>query len=130
MAISDKDLAGDFTIGAYNDVPLWAGDAEVITDDDYVVASGQGVVPKYSVMALLSGKLVKHAPAAADGSQTAVGILTQAVNATLADAKVAIYVSGFFNADALVWAAATNTLALRRAAFLGKTIRISDVGLQ
>ena len=130
MAISDKDLAGDSTIGAYVDVPLWAGDAEVITDDGYVVASGQGVVPKYSVVALLGGKLVKHAPAAVDGSQTAVGILTQAVNATVADAKVAIYVSGFFNEAALVWAAATNTLALRRAAFLGKTIRIGDVGLQ
>lgn len=129
MSISDKDLAGDSTIGAYYPIELWAGDADVVTDDGYVVASGQGVVPKYSVVSLVGGKLVKHNPAGADGSQNAMGILTQAVNATAADAKVAIYVSGFFNHVALIWAAATTTLALRRAVFLGSKIIIGQVVL-
>ena len=129
MSISDKDLAGDSITGTFSPIPLWAGDAEVVTDDNYVVASGQGIVPKYTVVSLVSGKLVKHNPAGADGSQTAIGILTQAVNATAADAKVAIYVSGFFNHVALIWAAATSTFALRQAVFTGKTIRIGKVSL-
>ena len=129
MSISDKDLAGDSTIGTFSPIPLWAGDATIVTDDNYVVASGQGIVPKYSVVGLVGGKLVKHNPAGVDGSQNAIGILTQAVNATAADAKVAIYVSGFFNHLALTWAAATSTFALRQAVFVGKNIRIGKVGL-
>lgn len=131
MAITDKDLAADATVGSYSPTQLFAGDVDVISDDGRVVASGQGVLPKYSVVAVLTstGKLVKHAPAAADGSQVAVGITTQAVNTTSGDQKVAIYVAGYFNVAALTWAAATSTLALQKAAFARTSINVGAVRL-
>ena len=52
------------------------------------IASGQGVVPAGQVLGKVtaSGKLVKYSNAAADGSQTAIGILYGSVDATSADA--------------------------------------------
>ena len=131
MAIVDKDLAAGAIEGTFSPTQLLAGDAEVNTDDGYVVANGQGVVPKYSVVAVLtaSGKLVKHNPAGADGSQNAIGITTQAVNAAAADQHVAIYVGGVFNHEALTWAAATDTLAKRKAVFARTPIQIGSVRL-
>jgi hypothetical protein len=132
MPIVDKDLAaGVDVVGSTDPIQLFAGDKEIVTDDNYVVANGQGVLPKYSVVAILtsSGKLVKHVPGASDGSQIAVGITTQKVDATSADAKVAIYKSGFFNHLALTWHANTNTLALRKAVFERTPIAIGSVRL-
>lgn len=132
MTIRDKDLVAGFTSeGSYSPTQLFAGDSDVVTDDGYVVASGQGVVPKYSVVAILtaSGKLVKHNPAGNDGSQFAIGITTQAANATSADAKVAIYKAGYFNHAALTWNASTTTLALRKAVFERTSVNIGSVRL-
>lgn len=124
--VIDKDLAAGGVANSFDPVQLFAGDSPVNTDDGYVVASGQGVVPKYSVVAVLtsSGKLVKHAPAASDGSQNAIGITTQRVDATSADQKVAIYTAGTFNHNALVWNAASDTVAERKAAFARTPIQI------
>lgn len=132
MAIQDKDLVAGFTSqGSYSPTQLFAGDADVVTDDGHVVASGQGVVPKYSVVGIVTatGKLAKHNPGAGDGSQIAVGITTQAVDATSADAKVAIYKAGYFNHAALTWNAATTTLAARKAVFERTPVKIGSVRL-
>lgn len=129
--IVNKDLAAGQIEQSFDRIKLFAGDSPVNTDDGYVVASGQGVTPKYSVVAVLAatGKLVKHNPAGNDGSQFAVGITTQPVDATATDRKVAIYTSGTFNAAALTWNAATDTMAERKAAFARTPIQIGTIRL-
>lgn len=129
--VQDKDLAASAIEGSFDRTKLFAGDSPVNTDDGYVVASGQGAVPKYSVVAVLTatGKLVKHNPAGADGSQNAIGITTQAVDASAADQKVAIYTAGTFNAAALTWNVATDTMAERKAAFARTAIQIGTIRL-
>lgn len=131
MTVVDKDLAAGAIEGSFNRTKLFAGDSPVNTDDGYVVASGQGALPKYSVVGILtaSGKLAKHTPGASDGSQVAVGITTQAVDATSADKKVAIYKSGTFNHAALTWHASTATLAARKAVFERTPIQIGSIRL-
>ena len=130
MQLGVEDLAsgGDIVVGNTPE-NLFAGEAEVVTDDSYVVASGQGVVAKYTVVGKItaSGKLAKHNPGASDGSQVAIGITTQAVDATSADQKVAVYVGGFFNHTALTWHATLTTEAARKAVFERTPVRIGSI---
>lgn len=130
MAIIDKDLAGDDLPASFSPVPLLAGDHDVITEEGII---DTGVLAKYTVLGKITatGKLVALNPAAADGSQVAYGILTQAVDATAADVRAGVYISGFFNDAALVWPvhAAVDTLIERKAAFQGTMIRIGTVRL-
>lgn len=131
MATLDKDLAADSLITPASQTPLLAGDSEIITEEGIV---DTGNLAKYTVVGRVTatGKLVAHAPAASDGSEKAIGILTQAANATSADVKVAIYTGGFFNHEALVWDASLTTLAARQAAFratTGHSIRIGSIRL-
>lgn len=130
MSYPDKDLAAGGTIvGSYAPLDLFAGDADVITEEETVVA-GQGVLAKHTVVGKItaSGKLAVLTPGAVDGSQIAYGILTQAVTAT-ADVGVAVYTGGFFNEAALVWPGAIATLAQRKLAFAGTSIHIGKVRL-
>lgn len=130
MPIVDKDMAKDELVGSFSPVPLFAGDAPVVTEEGIV---DTGVLAKYTVVGKISatGKLVQWAPGAADGSQIAYGILTQAVDATAADVKVGVYTGGFFNDAALVWPAhaSADTLIERQAAFARTPIRIGTVRL-
>lgn len=130
MTIRDKDLASGDLAGTMDNTQLFAGDAKIITEEE-TVASGQGVVAKYTVVGRLtaSGKLAKHTPGASDGSEVAVGILTQAVNATAADVRVAMYTGGFFNHEALTWHASLTTLAARKVVFERTPIKIGAVRL-
>lgn len=134
MAIVDKDLASGLTqIGSFSPTPLHAGDADIVTEEA-TVAAGAGTLAKYTVMGRVTatGKLVKHNPAAVDGSQNAVAILTQGLTAGAADVAVAVYTAGFFNHAALTWDAGVATLAARQAAFratTGHQIRIGSVRL-
>jgi hypothetical protein len=126
-----NDLASGELVTTQTPFHLFAGEAPVITEEAIL---DTGNLAKYTVVGRLSatGKIVAHAPAASDGSENAIGILTQPADATAGDVRVAIYTGGFFNHTALVWAAATNTLALRQAAFrdtTGHTIRIGSVRL-
>lgn len=130
MAYPDKDLAAGGTIvGSYAPSELFAGDADVITEEE-VVAAGQGVLYKHSVMGKVTatGKLVLLTPGAVDGSQVAYGILTQGFDTTT-DVNVAVYTGGFFNHDQLVWPGVIGTLTQRKAAFAGTSIHIGKVRL-
>jgi hypothetical protein len=130
MAYPDKDLAaGGQVVGSYAPLPLFAGDADVVTEEE-VVVTGQ-VLAKLTVVGKVTatGKLTVYTPGAVDGSEKAYGVLTQAADGTLADVNVAAYTAGFFNHDALVWPAAIDTLAERKAAFAGTQIRIGSVRL-
>lgn len=130
MGVVDKDLAGGEVFGAMNVTPLFAGQAPVVTEEAIV---DTGVLAKYTVVGKITatGKVVALNPAASDGSQIAHGILTQAVDATAADVRAAIYTAGFFNDAALVWpvGAAYDTLIERQAAFARTPIRIGTVRL-
>lgn len=126
--MSDKDLAASDLAATMTPFHLFAGDADVITEEGIV---DTGNLAKYTVVGKITatGKLVAHDPAAVDGSQVAYGVLTQAANATAADVRVGVYTSGFFNHAALVWNAAVDTLVKRQIAFQGTDIRLGTVRL-
>ena len=79
--------------------------------DDVVLASGSGVCLCGTILGLVtaSGKYRPWAPAAADGSQTAVAILLQRSDATAADRTVVALTRGTAEvvAQALVWPGGT-----------------------
>lgn len=129
--MTDKDLASGETVGTQTPFHLFAGDSEIITEEAVL---GAGDLAKYTVVGRVAatGKLAVHDPAAVDGTEDAIGILTQAADASGGDVDVAIYTGGFFNHEALVWDATLNTLALRQAEFratTGHSIRIGSVRL-
>jgi hypothetical protein len=121
-------LASGGVLGTYTPIHLFAGEAPVITGAE-TVASGQGVLAQHRVVGRItaSGLLAAHNPGADDGSQVAIGILTQGVDATSANQNVAIYKGGYFNHAALVWHANTDTLVERKQAFDGTPIFIGTV---
>jgi hypothetical protein len=121
----DSDLAANTDVGTYSYTQLFAGEAPILTTD-YPCAAAT-VLAKHAVVAIVSGKIVAHAPAASDGSQIAVGIMCQAKAAQSADKQVSIYTAGCFNAAALVWHADSDTLAERKAAFVRTPIQIEEI---
>lgn len=133
MALPDKDLAAGGTVeGTYAYNQLFAGDQDDVITEEAVVVAGQNLA-KYTVVGRIaaSGKLAVYNPAAVDGTEKAIGILTQAANA-VADTRVAIFTAGFFNHTALVWPAGVATLLARQDAFratTGHQIRIGAIRL-
>lgn len=80
--------------------------------DNAKMASGAGKVEPGTILGKItaSGKFVPHAPAAADGSETAVAIAYAAVDATDADAACVITArDSEVKAAELVYNAATDT---------------------
>jgi hypothetical protein len=133
MSATDKDLASGELVGSQTILPLFAGDAEIVTEE---ATLDTGNLAKYTVVGRLTatGKIVKHDPTVdpVDGSEKAIGVLTQAADATSADKRVAIYTAGFFNHEALVWHASLDTQAKRQKAFrdtTGHQVRIGSVRL-
>lgn len=108
--INDIHMASGPNEEAYVPPQLRAGDGPFNTLP-VTVLTGQ-VLEQYEVVARVtaSGKVVAWDPAGADGSELALGVTCYAVDATAADVEAAIYVSGFFNTDALVWPAAATDL--------------------
>ncbi|MCB1865166.1 MAG: head decoration protein [Chromatiales bacterium] len=107
--------------------PLFAGSAPITTNR---AAGGANVnLAAGTVIALVNDLIVAHDADAVNGSEVAVGILTEALNTVAQPGSwAAYYTGGDFNHEALVWDAALNTLALRRAAFAQTdTIKISAV---
>lgn len=96
---------------------LFAGDADVVTQPITVV-SGQNLALGSVVGRITaSGKITLCDTAAVDGSQTPVGILVNAVDASGGDKAGDIYVGGDFNVDALTWHASFSTDLLKLKAF-------------
>lgn len=131
MAYPDKDLAAGGTIvGSYAPSELFAGEADVTTEEEFVVA-GTGVLEKHLVVAksTLSYGLVPHVPGGNNGTGIAYGILTQAVDASTQTQRVSVYTGGFFNHTALVWYGSLASLEQRKAIFAGTPIHIGNVRL-
>ena len=116
-------LAGNVDLGAYSPVQLFAGSADIVTGNFPVGAN----LAQYQVFAVnAAGKAVPHAPAAADGTEKAVGITLYAVTLS-AGGNVAGYIGGDFNHEVLVWDASLDTLAKRKAAFLRTNIAVKSL---
>lgn len=101
------------------------GDPSKVRTSQATVASGQNLAARAVVAFTAAGKLTAHAPAATDGTEKAVGILVHAIDASAADVVGAYYTAGDFNHSMCVWAAATSTLLLRKAAFAGTGINVA-----
>lgn len=95
-----------------------AGDGEVKTRG-VTIASGNGTIAYLQVLGRITtgGKLAKHNPGAADGSQVAVALAAYPVDATSADVTCEVIVSGEFNTASCVFHADTDTDAEKLAVF-------------
>lgn len=117
-------LAGGVTNTNF-DAPfeLFAGESEIVTDQGQ---AGPAAIVQFTVLGRIAGtgRLVKRVATAVDGSQNAVGIAAQPA---AANAYFPLYVGGVFNHEALVWDAADDTLAERKAAFDGTNIGVRQL---
>lgn len=101
---------------------LFAGESDIVTTQGALVTGVAYVAGQVLGRVTASGLFAKHAPAASDGSEKAIAILAYDVAVPTALKKEAIYVAGVFNMDELAYNAATNTDALKAAAFDGTNI--------
>lgn len=124
---SPNDLAGSRTATPFVPFQLFAGEKEIVTNHGPVAASQN--LAKYQVVAKnANGQLVAHDPSKSDGTEVAVGIMCQPITTEAGENPSApYYVSGFFNAEALVWHASTDTLVKQQAAFAGTEIEIGTL---
>lgn len=117
----EYNQAASGTLGSYVPTQLFAGEVDVVTNNDTVLTGK--VLARYTVLGRItaSKKLVAWDPAATDGSEKPMGILAvpldTSATGTNADTAAPYYVAGGFNHEALVWPAAVSTLAARKAAF-------------
>lgn len=105
---------------SYTPVDLLAGDAEVITGGGTIAAGNN--VAQYTVLGRVaaSGEYVPWNPAATDGSEKAVAIAAEAVDASAAAKACPIYLAGMFNSAVLVFT--NGTAAQQAVAFDGTSI--------
>jgi hypothetical protein len=88
------------------------------------IASGQNLPDKTPLGQITaSGKLVKWAPAASDGSQVAKFITAYAVDASSADTQAQVIKTGTFNPELVNWPAGV-TAAQKLNAFAGTPISL------
>lgn len=126
-AINNNPMAPGIAAEVYVPDQLIAGIVPLVTDNVTIV-SGSGVIKRGTVLGKItaSGKYTTSLTAAADGSQTAVAIAADTVDATSADQIVGVYLSGEFNSNALTlgtgWTVATVTAALRSLGIFIKTL--------
>lgn len=120
-------LASSDSLALAAEVPLFAGSAPITTDR--AVGAAATVLAARTVIALLNDTIVAWNPAAVNGSEIPVGILCEPLDTTAQPGSYApYYTGGYFNEAALVWPAAIDTLAERRAAFSPTgTIKIGTV---
>lgn len=119
-----NQLAGNGTHGGYTPFHLFAGDKEIVTNQFGVPASV--AFAQFEVAAVTAaGVLAKLNPAASDGTQIARVVVAQPIKSSATPPALApAYVGAFFNHEALVWPAALDTLAKRKAAMLGTEIQV------
>lgn len=116
-------IAGNGTHGSFAPFHLFAGEKEIVTSQADVPANV--AFAQFEVAALTSaGVLAKLNPAATDGTQFARVVVAQPVAASATPGKAPYYRSAFFNHEALVWPAALDTLAKRKAAVAGTEIEV------
>mgnify|MGYP001947998560 CR=1 FL=1 len=106
---------------------LFGGEADIVTGTGTIAAGN--TVAQYEVLGQLTatGEYVPYNPAGEDGSQNAVAIANQAIDASAGAVKGPIYLGGVFNPDALVWPEGA-TDAQKATAFSGTNIALRTPG--
>lgn len=111
-------------------IQLFAGSAPVITNR---AQGGTNInLAQYQIIAIVADKIVAYDEAGVDGSEVAAGILCTPMDSRASGGVpgrwAPYYTGGDFNHEVLVWPAAIDTLAERRAVFAHtSTIKISTV---
>jgi hypothetical protein len=101
---------------------LIAGSDSVSTTEG-TIASGENLAANTPLgMVTATGKLVIRAPGAADGSEKAVRMTVNAVDATAGDVSTQLYKTGTFNVDLVELGAAT--AAQKLTCFVGTPISL------
>lgn len=109
-------LAG-YSTDAFTPEQFILSEMDVATES-VTILSGQVLAARTVVgRVTASGKIVICDPAASDGSQNALGILVNAIDATGADKAGSIYIGGNFNRSLCVWHAGFTTDVLKAKAF-------------
>lgn len=101
---------------------LFAGESDIVSTQGVLLEGVAYVAGQVLGRVTATGKFAKHDPGAATGIEKAIAILAYDVAVPTVDKKEAIYVGGVFNIDELTFNAATNTDALKAAAFDGTNI--------
>lgn len=113
-------VAGNGTLGSFEPFQLFAGEKEIVTAQRGIPANTAFV--QFEVAVDNAGVLAKYT-GQADVTLVVVAQPIASV-ATPAGALAPVYVSAFFNHDALVWPAGVATLPARKAAFHGTEIEV------
>lgn len=117
-------LAGNWS-DSFTPSGLILSEMDVVTES-ITVSSGQNLAALTVVGRITStGEIVICDPAQTDGSQNALGILVNAIDATSADKPGTIYTGGHFDRDLLVWHAGFSTDLLKAKAFDRTNIKTS-----
>lgn len=118
MAVNDL-ASGVDVVGTYTPEQLFAGEADITTGQSVAVSA---TIAKYQVCVLLATGLSTDFTGVTTGDKCVIA----AQPATTGQA-VPYYLSGYFNHAALVWPAAQDTLAKRKAFFAGTPIHVGSV---
>jgi len=112
-------LAGNGTQGGYEPFHLFAGEKEIVTGQRGVPANT--AFEQFEVAVDNAGVLAKYTGQA---DVTLVVVAQPIASSATPPAMAPVYLSAFFNHEALVWPAAVDTLAERQAAFHGSEIEV------
>lgn len=84
---------------------LFGGNVAPVVADKGLIVSGAGVLTRGTVLGLVtaSGKLTIVDSSKSDGTETPYAVLAEDVDATSADKTCAVYLTGEFNIDKLVF---------------------------
>lgn len=115
-------LAGAVAAAHSGNRQLFAGESDIVSTQGALVTGVAYVAGQVLGRVTATGLFAKHDPGAATGVEKAIAILAYDVAVPTAGKKEAIYTGGVFNMDELTFNAATNTDALKAAAFDGTNI--------
>ena len=127
MAGSYPDLLarGVEDAGRFDQFDLYAGSGPWNTTQ-MMVENNQAIQQFAPVALNTSGKVVPWAPGITPALE-AFGIMAQPVDASNPGKFAPIFISGGFNHEALVWPAATDTLAERQAVFARTPVYVQQL---
>lgn len=105
------------TLGTYEPDNLLAGDKQRIVMDFLTIESGQ-VLKRGSVLGLITstGKAKLLKKSSTDGSQNFYAVLSENVNAESSDVLAPVYLTGEFNAGALIFGEETTANDIKASA--------------
>lgn len=121
--MSVNDLAGGGLVGTFAPEQLYAGEAPIVTD---AAPSLVANVLKYEVLALTATGLRRLTLTGDTPDAGSICVIAAQPVAGVGD-QVPYFAAGKFNHELLVWPAALDTYAKRRAFFMGSDIHIGHI---